>query len=93
MVQLTIDGARHSGGYRVDCDCNESWTGRGAWEPGDNFNPAAPVAWAAIHARLLHPGERVDLRFTERFSAWLEHYWTRMVTHRQVPPTGSGFGF
>jgi len=76
-LTMTIDGAKHSGHYRVVCECGGVWTGEGEPIGAVNWSPALPVAEAVVHMKMGHEGGYVDLRMTERFREWLISYWER----------------
>jgi len=75
MVRLNIDGARHSGNYRCDCECGASWHGQGESVTGHSWSPALPIAECMVHLREQHPKAQFDLGFSERFRLWLVSYW------------------
>ncbi len=90
--RLTIDGAAHSGGYRVDCECGDNWSGIGERIGEHNHSPALPIAECVVHVRLCHSVAELDLRFTSRFESWLEHYWNsvNLRAMRSTPPSTFG---
>jgi hypothetical protein len=92
MVKLTIDGAFHTGNYRVDCECDATWHGQGAPLGRVNFSPAIAVAECVVHMKLCHKADQLDIRFTERFRAWLIHYWERDSLRRQDAGSEPAYG-
>jgi len=91
MLRLDIDGSAHTGTYRVVCDCGTIWTGRGEAIGAVNFSPALPIAECVVHIKMCHKGSLQDLRFSDRFSAWLTAYWEREGLRRMRAgglPTG-----
>jgi len=77
MLKILIDGGRHSGGYRVTCECGDMWTGQGAPDGVSMWSPALAVAEAVVHMKTGHQGLTIDLSFTPRFDEWLVAYWQR----------------
>ena len=75
MVRLSIDGARHTGNYRCECECGFAWTGQGEAITTYSWAPAMPVAECVLHIRDQHPRSQYDLSFTEHFTDWLVGYW------------------
>jgi hypothetical protein len=75
MIRLTIDGTYSTGSYRVDCECQASWSGQGETIGSGIWSPALPVAECVVHHRLEHEQLLLELRFTDRFAKWLERYW------------------
>ena len=77
MIRMTIDGGSHSGNYQVDCECGTKWHGQGEVIHLADYSPALPIAECVVHLRMSHPDNGMDIRFTDRFSAWLATYWDR----------------
>jgi hypothetical protein len=76
-TRLLIDGSAHTGTYRVTCDCDDVWSGRGEATGTVNWSPALPIAECVVHMKMCHDGALVDLQFTDRFRAWLTSYLER----------------
>lgn len=76
-MKMAIDGSGGDGTYRVDCECGEFWRGHGQADLGHGFSPALPIAECVAHIKLAHPEERPDIRFSDKFQAWLLRYWSR----------------
>jgi len=76
MTRILIDGAEHSGRYRCTCECGDTWNGQCEYTRVSGYLPALPVADCIVHMKLAHTGALVDVRFTQRFTRWLEKYWT-----------------
>ncbi len=91
-LKVSIDGALHTGNYRVECECGEPWMGQGAEENGRYYSPALPIAEVIVHFKMQHPDEQLDMTFTERFSDWLVNYWQRenVRQHARQGPTRAG---
>jgi len=85
-MKLSIDGSDHNGLYRVSCECGDSWSGEALRDVYCGFNPALPVAECVVHMRLVHPTLWLDIRFSSRFSGWLEKYWRSTSSVREAPP-------
>jgi hypothetical protein len=78
-VRIAIDGAEHTGNYRVDCHtCGDHWIGQGDPLPKLRYSPTLPVAEAITHALLHHPKTPLQVEFTARYREWLLSYWQRM---------------
>jgi hypothetical protein len=75
MVKLSIDGSKHTGAYRVECECGDHWSGQAENQGRFDFCPALPIAEAVVHMKLQHPEGLIDLRFTARFTDWLHRFW------------------
>lgn len=75
-MKIAIDGTHRLGQYRVDCECGDSWSGTTRAELGHGFCPALPIAECIAHHKMAHAEQGIELRFTERFKAWLIHYWS-----------------
>lgn len=87
MLKVAIDGSAHTGNYRVQCACADTWNGQGERINDSSWSPAMPVAEAIVHMRLMHSGMRCDLDFSDRYRAWLAVYWeqaSRRVHRQQV---------
>lgn len=78
MMRLAIDGSRHNGLYRVDCECGANWSGEAPTDRHGGFGPALPIAECVAHIDLEHKGEPMDIRFSHRFDRWLLQYWERV---------------
>jgi hypothetical protein len=82
-VTLNIDGASHTGNYQVVCRaCGDFWQGQGEPIGAVNWNPALPIAESVVHVKLVHVGQEVDIRFSDRFRLWLISYWERAGLRR-----------
>jgi hypothetical protein len=79
-ITVTIDGSSHTGMYQAQCDCSDRWTGRAQALGAFEWNPATPIAEAAVHYKMDHSDTTLDLRLTERFRDWLAHYWERQAS-------------
>jgi len=89
MLKVSIDGGRHSGGYRVTCACGDMWTGQGAPDGVSMWSPALPVAEAVVHLKTAHQGVTLELVFTPRFDEWLVAYWQRQNQRQEHVATRS----
>jgi hypothetical protein len=76
-MKLRIDGATHTGTYRVVCECQDTWTGQGEAIGAVNWSPALPIAECCAHMKIAHPMVSMDVEFSERFRDWLLSYWER----------------
>ncbi len=90
MARLYIDGATHTGNYRVDCDCDANWRGRGERIGAVNFSPMMAVASCVVHMKHCHKGDSMSISFSKRFEAWILHHWERGALrveseHGEVP--------
>lgn len=74
-MKIAVDGDHVLGTYRVDCECGTHWSGRVVGDLISKASPALPIAEVVVHMRLAHEGQLLDLRFSERFRRWLQHYW------------------
>lgn len=77
MMKLAIDGSSHTGNYRVDCECSNSWQGQGEAAGAAAWSPALPIAECVVHMHLAHNSQQCDIRFSDRFRAWLVAYWNQ----------------
>jgi hypothetical protein len=91
-TRLLIDGAAHTGCYRVECDCGDVWHGQGEVAGVAAWSPALPIAECVVHMRECHSGAFLDLQFSERFRHWLIAYWERANLRLMRHATGSEFG-
>lgn len=82
MMRLAFDGSQRTGTYRVDCECGTNWSGQAEPAGVRTWSPALPVAESIVHMRLTHDGDSPELRFTHRFSDWLEQYWEKVNASR-----------
>jgi hypothetical protein len=77
-VTLNVDGSSHTGNYQVSCRaCGDIWQGQGEPIGAVNWNPALPIAESVVHVKLIHVGQELDIRFSDRFRLWLISYWER----------------
>ncbi len=83
MFKLNIDGAKHTGCYRVDCECGNHWSGQGVAINSYSWSPALPIAEAVAHMKLEHAQGLIELRFSARFEVWLLDYWERETLRSQ----------
>lgn len=74
-MKIAIDGSVTNGRYRVECECGMVWNGTAEHNRLNQWSPALPVAECAVHLKLEHPNTLLDLRFTSRFTRWLESHW------------------
>ena len=75
MMKIAIDGSAHTGNYRADCECSATWQGQGEAITTVAWSPALPIAEAVVHMRLAHSDDQANIRFSDRFRAWLIAYW------------------
>jgi len=76
-MKLALDGSLN-GKYRGDCECGMTWSGQTETDGSRTPSPALPVAEAAVHHRMCHHDQALQLVFTWRFEQWLERYWRTM---------------
>lgn len=76
-MKQRIDGSTHTGTYRVECECGDSWTGQGEAIGAANWSPALPIAECVCHMKMVHPNIEPEVVFSARFSQWLLSYWER----------------
>jgi hypothetical protein len=91
-IQLRVDGAKHTGTYRVECECGDTWGGQGEPIGAVNWSPALPIAECCVHVKMLHPNAGLDLQFSERFRDWLLSYWERANLRLAAAGKATHFG-
>jgi hypothetical protein len=80
-MKIAIDGSEHTGRYRVDCECGVNWSGRGHEDRVLTWSPILPIAETIVHFKLTHEFTLMDLRFSDRFRAWLHTAWETLNKH------------